>query len=523
MEAVIKFNPIYLPTNQGHGIARNTSLCACKNRLVALMDADDISYPRRFEKQLRLFQKDPELSCVGGQITEFCENPEDIISRREVPEKDTDIKAFARKRCPMNQVSVMLDRDAVDQAGGYKDWYCNEDYYLWIRMMRQNQRFANLPDNLVNVRVDDVSVRRGGMKYFQSEKRLQYYLLHHGMITHPEYWRNVLVRFGGEVVAGDRLRKLLFRFMRSTPEKMQEGNGNQMVTNSKSENGMSNSNNKEQYPPFSVAICVYGKDNPEWFDTALDSIIVHQTVKPNEVVLVVDGPVPDTIQKVIDKYSEICAGRGETLCTIYIKENKGLGNALRTAVKACSHELIARMDSDDIAMEGRFEEQLQYFVGHPETDILGGNIDEFIGEARNVVGSRVVPTSNREIGRYIKKRCPFNHMTVMYKKSAVQAAGGYMDWFWNEDYYLWIRMFLNRAEMANTGTVLVKARVGEDMYKRRGGQKYFESEIGLQKYMLQHHIISLPTYIDNVAKRFVVQKLLPDSIRGWVFQKFARK
>lgn len=516
MEATIEFNPVYLPINQGHGIARNMSLRTCKNRLVALMDADDISYPRRFEKQLKLFQKNPKLSCIGGQITEFQGQPENIISRREVSEQDADIKAYTRKRCPMNQVTAMLDKDIVDKAGGYRDWYCDEDYYLWIRMIRQNRRFANLPDNLVNVRVNDVSARRGGMKYFQSEKRRQSYMLHHGMITLPEYWRNVLVRFGGEVVAGNGLRKQLFRFMRSTPEKVQESSRKSEVTSSKLENGT------EQCPPFSVAICVYGKDNPEWFDTALDSIIVHQTVKPNEVVLVVDGPVPDTIQRVIDKYSEICVG-GTRFKVIQLPENKGLGNALQIAVKACSHELIARMDSDDIAVEGRFEEQLQYFNAHPDMDILGGNIDEFIDDIENVVGSRVVPTRNDEIRQYIKKRCPFNHMTVMYKKSAVKAAGGYRDWFWNEDYYLWIRMYLKNAVMVNTGTVLVKARVGKDMYKRRGGQKYFESEIRLQKYMLQHQMINTPTYIDNVAKRFIMQKLLPDNVRGWVFQKFARK
>lgn len=214
---------------------------------------------------------------------------------------------------------------------------------------------------------------------------------------------------------------------------------------------------------------------------------------------------------------------GTRFTVIQLPENKGLGNALRIAVNACSYELIARMDSDDIAMEERFEEQLRYFKAYPETDILGGDIDEFIDDVWNVVGRRVVPTGNNEIRQYIKKRCPFNHMTVMYKKSAVQAVGGYRDWFWNEDYYLWIRMYLKNAMMANTGTVLVKARVGKDMYKRRGGQKYFESEVRLQRYMFRHLMISTPTYIDNVVKRFVMQKLLPDNVRGWVFQKFVRK
>jgi hypothetical protein len=111
----------------------------------------------------------------------------------------------------------------------------------------------------------------------------------------------------------------------------------------------------------------------------------------------------------------------------------------------------------------------------------------------------------------------------MYKKSAVQGAGGYLDWFWNEDYYLWIRMMENKCVFANTGTVLVNVRTDADMYKRRGGKKYYKSEIGLQKYMRKKKIIGFSTYVSNCCKRFIIQRLLPNSIRGWVFRNFARK
>ena len=123
----------------------------------------------------------------------------------------------------------------------------------------------------------------------------------------------------------------------------------------------------------------------------------------------------------------------------------------------------------------------------------------------------------------MKTRCAFNHVSVMYKKSSIQAAGGYQDWFWNEDYYLWIRMWLNGAVFANTGSVLVNVRVGEEMYQRRGGSKYFESEKGLQDYMLKNKMIDHSTYIKNVAKRLIIQKLMPNKLRGWVFRTFARK
>jgi len=181
------------------------------------------------------------------------------------------------------------------------------------------------------------------------------------------------------------------------------------------------------------------------------------------------------------------------------------------------------MDSDDVSLPTRFEEQLRYFQVNPEIDIVGGNITEFIGEENNIIGQRLVPVSNEAIREYMKERCAMNHVSVMYKKTAVQNAGGYQDWFWNEDYYLWIRMWLNGAIFANTGSVLVNVRVGEEMYQRRGGSKYFESEKGLQDYMLKNKMINHSTYIKNVAKRLIIQKLMPNKLRGWVFRTFARK
>ena len=269
---------------------------------------------------------------------------------------------------------------------------------------------------------------------------------------------------------------------------------------------------------FSVAMSVYKKDNAQYFDRALESITDQQNVKPDEIVLVVDGPVSEDLNAVITKYEK----KYHIFKVIRLSENGGLGNALKLAVENATNELIARMDSDDISIPSRFEEQLTYFKLHSETDILGGNITEFIGEESNVVGQRNVPNTDKEIRKYMKKRCAMNHVSVMYKKSAVQSAGGYMDWFWNEDYYLWIRMCLNGAVFANTGTVLVNVRVGTDMYQRRGGKKYFDSEKRLQDYMLSYKMISCITYIGNIVKRLIVQLLLPAKLRGWVFRKFAR-
>lgn len=271
--------------------------------------------------------------------------------------------------------------------------------------------------------------------------------------------------------------------------------------------------------PFSVAISVYKNDDPVFFEAALESITEKQTVKPSQVVLVVDGPVPEALASVVDRYE----AAHKEFCVLRLPENKGLGNALRLAVENCSCELIARMDSDDLSLPTRFEQQLRCFADNPGLDIVGGDITEFIGESDNVAGKRVVPVTDGEIREYMKTRCAMNHVTVMYKKSAVLAAGNYQDWFWNEDYYLWIRMLQKGCSFANTGTVLVNVRVGADMYQRRGGRKYFRSEKGLQDYMLEHKLIGRKTYCMNVLKRWVVQRLLPNGIRGWVFRTFARE
>ncbi|MBE5958510.1 MAG: glycosyltransferase [Lachnospiraceae bacterium] len=278
-----------------------------------------------------------------------------------------------------------------------------------------------------------------------------------------------------------------------------------------SENGINNSG-------FSVAISVYKNDNPIYFDRALSSITEVQSVIPNEVVLVVDGPISEDLKKVILKYKS----KYDFFNVIYLEKNIGLGNALKIAIDNSKYELIARMDSDDVSSPTRFEEQLKYFQLHPDVDIVGGDITEFIGEEENIVGKRVVPVKNIEIREYMKKRCAMNHVSVMYKKKSVQCAGGYQDWFWNEDYFLWIRMWLNGAVFANTGTVLVNVRVGKEMYQRRGGKKYFESEKKLQDYMLKNKMIGIRTYFMNVIKRVIVQIIVPNRIRGWIFRTFAR-
>ena len=302
MSEAITFKPVYLQTNQGHGNARRISLQSCTNELVALMDADDISLAHRFQLQLQKFLNNKKLSIVGGQISEFSGSETNITGIRKVPETHEEILQFAKKRCPMNQVSVMFKKSDVESVGGYVDWYCEEDYYLWLRMLEKGFQFDNVPEVLVNVRAgEEMSSRRGGWRYFKSEARLQKYMFEKHTISIWQFLSNILIRFGGEVILPNRIRALAFKVFRAKADSIDIDKVNEIEK-------IEERGNREAYPPFSVAICVYGKDNAEWFDTALESIIVNQTIKPSEVVLVVDGPVPETIENVIEKYAKICEG-----------------------------------------------------------------------------------------------------------------------------------------------------------------------------------------------------------------------
>lgn len=269
---------------------------------------------------------------------------------------------------------------------------------------------------------------------------------------------------------------------------------------------------------FSVSICVYNGDNAEHFDTAMKSIF-NQTLLPDEVVLVVDGPVNDKIESVISKYEN----EFDSLRVVRSERNVGHGNARRLGLENCSNELVALMDADDVCAKDRFELQINAFGKNPQISIVGGQITEFVDYEKNIVGKRTVPVEDGQIKEYMKKRCPLNQVTVMFKKSDIEKVGGYIDWYCEEDYYLWIRMALADMKFYNLPDVLVNVRVGNEMYQRRGGMKYFRSEAGIQKLMLSKGLISVPRYLLNVGQRLVLQVLMPNKLRGFIFKMFARE
>ena len=279
-------------------------------------------------------------------------------------------------------------------------------------------------------------------------------------------------------------------------------------------------NTSEMNQQFSIITSIYKNDKPEFVRIALDSMLVNQSVKPSEIVLVQDGPVSEGLSSHLFEYE---MNYPTIMSVIRLKQNEGLGNALMLGVEAAKNEIVARMDSDDICIPNRFEIQLAYLKAHPEVDIIGGQMTEFVDTPDNIVGRRKVPLSNDEIYDYMKSRCALNHVTVMFRRSVVLKIGNYQDWFWNEDYYLWVRMMMARCKFANVTEVLVNVRSGANQYARRGGRKYYESEKGIKKLMLDNGLINRTEYFINVAQRYIIQILMPNRVRGWVYRTLARQ
>lgn len=270
---------------------------------------------------------------------------------------------------------------------------------------------------------------------------------------------------------------------------------------------------------FSVLMTVYIKEVVSNFKCAMDSVL-HQTLLPDEIVLVVDGPVYKELEKCIKDYKKLVTIPFQIK---WLPQNRGQGYATGVGMKMCSYSYVARMDSDDIALPTRFEMQMEYLKKHPDISVLGGQITEFIGKENNIIGKRVVPIKQNDIERYLKRRCPFNQVTVILNKSDVIRAGNYQDFHCNEDYFLWLRMYLNGCKFANLPDVLVNVRVGQEMYQRRGGWIYFKNELKIQNFMLKNHIIGRMNWVINVLIRFIVQCILPNRVRGFFYKVFARE
>jgi glycosyltransferase involved in cell wall biosynthesis len=259
--------------------------------------------------------------------------------------------------------------------------------------------------------------------------------------------------------------------------------------------------------PFSLLLTVYGGDREEYVRAAFHSAVHDQQLPPDEVVLVQDGPVSAEIGVCL---KELVATSPVEVKFLQLEHNRGLGPALDVGLAASSNDIVARMDADDIAMPHRFK--LQVPLVRAGADLVGAGLLEFGASVDDIVGRRIPPSDPMDIARYSRIHDPFNHPTVVYRRSAVVAAGGYGDLPLMEDYWLFVRMIANGARVVNVAEPLVYYRVSDGAYERRGGRALLNSELRLQREMLRHGFITRTQYVRNVALRGGY-RLVPTTIR----------
>ena len=268
---------------------------------------------------------------------------------------------------------------------------------------------------------------------------------------------------------------------------------------------------------YSVLMSVYVKEKAEYLKQAMDSIW-NQTIPTDDFVLVCDGPLNADLDTLIENMQVL---HPDALHVVRLNKNSGLGNALNFGMKYCRHKLVARMDSDDISRPDRCEKQLMVFSEYPDVSVVSGIVEEFTTSTKQIEVRRIVPEMQEEIIAFAKKRNPFNHPCVMYKKSAVEEAGGYQDFYLLEDYYLWIRMLQKGSLGYNLQEPLLWMRAGSEMYKRRAGWKYAKSQMALFKYMKDSGFVSSSQYVKSVAVR-TVSSIVPNWLRELVFMRAMR-
>lgn len=269
---------------------------------------------------------------------------------------------------------------------------------------------------------------------------------------------------------------------------------------------------------FSVLMSIYKKEKPEYCRACFESLL-HQTVPASEWVIVEDGPLTEALYAVLEEYVQKYPN---LIVRVPLAQNVGLGMALREGIQHCSYELVARMDTDDICKEDRFERQLKEFDKNKDLDVCGTHIEEFCEDVDHITAVRKVPLTDAAIKKYQKRRDGVNHVSVMFKKSTVLKAGNYQHALLMEDSLLWVNMILAGATFMNIDDSLVLARTGADMYARRGGISYFKKYVQGRKKIYETGYISWFDYVYTLLVQLVVA-LIPNNMRKFVFEKLLRR
>lgn len=269
----------------------------------------------------------------------------------------------------------------------------------------------------------------------------------------------------------------------------------------------------KELPKFSLLLPVYKGDSAEHFSKSFLTSTAQQSLPPTEVVLVQDGSVSHQLALAI---SDAIDSSAIPVKLVKLEKNSGLATALNMGIEEAAYEIIARMDADDISNFDRFEKQIPLLAS--DYDLVGSAISEFEDNESNTLAVRPVAVTMSDISERAKFRSPFNHPTVVYRKSAVIAAGGYQPMGTMEDYWLWVRMLKNGARVTNINEPLVKYRLGSGAYQRRGGKNQWQSEIAIQKAMLEIGFISKGVYLRNILLRGLY-RFVPTPLRKIIYRK----
>lgn len=267
---------------------------------------------------------------------------------------------------------------------------------------------------------------------------------------------------------------------------------------------------------FSVLISIYDKETPQNLDQCLESL-AKQTFLAREIIIVKDGVLKNELEHILDIWRKKLP-----IKIIGYEENKGLAYALNYGLQFCTYELVARMDSDDISIPDRFEKQIRYFEQNDNIVLLSGYISEFKEKPNDIVSIRKVPIGNINIVKCLKRRNAFNHMAVMFKKTAVLSVSGYDGIESFEDYDLWVKLVQTGYQVDNLRDILVYARIGNDMINRRKGFTYIKNEISFFSNQRDKHFISNMEYIIAIITR-VPLRLFNQKTLALFYYFFLRK
>lgn len=266
----------------------------------------------------------------------------------------------------------------------------------------------------------------------------------------------------------------------------------------------------------SVLLSVYAGEKPLFLEQALESIWDHQKVRPNQIVLVQDGEVPLGLAYVINRWKKRL---GDVLTLVILKENQGLGVALNEGLKFCKHDLVARMDTDDVSLPERFAKQIEFMTTNPSVAASSAIIEEWDYNLKDRLSQRNLPIDAYELAKFAVRRSPLSHPVSIYRKAIVVGVGGYPPLRKSQDYALWSLLLVSGYKLGNVDSTLLKMRAGQELMVRRGFS-YFRHELDLLKYQKSIGFLSKRDFVVNLSLKALL-RMSPNFIKQLAY-KLAR-